>query len=301
MTKVVVDVRQEDLESAVAFPHNSLLEPDDHITYDSLPKIKNGSKFQATAFRQHDQFARAVLALKERGFSVITGEENARLRIREGLDSIACLNENYIVEGILCLPNDRAVLVSTLDILDTTKINPQTPYNGFIYPYPLGLKSREKQEITEKEQKISIKKFRRDGTNYYPTKRQVDKILSGKHLILEEETVELPSARLEDSEVARYIFGEATGQYGEFLDSSGIKDVKFNIFYKYLLDAKKGAFFDGSRPFIFPLTLNDVGRRSSENPHEIYTEWGKYIISSINHPFTSTEPGIVRGIKYKEK
>lgn len=300
MTKVIVDVRQDGLESAVAFPHNSFLNLTKHIRYDGLPEeVKRSKTFRPYAFRQHDQFARGVLALKERGFSVITGEENARLRIKEGLDSIACLNENYIAQGLLYLPNDKAVLVPISDILDTTKINLQTPYNGFIYPY--GSKSREKEKTTIKEQDITIKRFRRNGINYLPTKNQIEKMLNGKHLVLEEEEVALPSARLEDSEVARHIFGEATREYGEFLDSLGIKDVEFQAYERELLTAGKNIYFDYSKPFVFPLTLKNVGRCHSLNPLEISTESGKYPISSIGHFFGSTEFGIVRGIKYRDK
>ena len=300
MTKVIVDVRQDGLESAVAFPHNSFLHRSGYIGYDHLPEgIKRPKTFRPEAFRQHDQFARGVLALKERGFSVITGEENARLRIKEGLDSIACLNENYIAQGVLYLPKDKAVLVPISDILDTTRINLQTPYNGFVYP--IGSKLREKQEIADSEKETTIKKFRRNGIIYFPTENQIEKMLNGKHLVLEEEEVVLPSARLEDSEVARHIFGKATREYGEFLDSLGIKDIAFRIYNKKSLGWKKDCSFDYSKPFVFPLTLGAVGSCHSLNPLKISTEFGKYLISSISHSFFSTEPGIVRGIKYKDK
>ena len=134
-------------------------------------------------------FDQAKEALENEGYEMISLEQMAQLRIQEGKDSFVSKNGNWTKEGFLYVPKKGIFLTKNSPIM----------------------KSAEK--ATE---------CHRNGEDFYPTSKQVEKSLVDACKITNKE---IPTSRFAEEELTAYAFGSQAKAYGEFLKEAGIKNL----------------------------------------------------------------------------
>lgn len=156
MEKLTIDIKYEDVTSAYTLDFN----------------FCEGKKF-----------------IEEHGFRIISAEENARLRIREGKHAyISQWGRNWIREGFIYIPQKGAFLTKKSPIMD----NP------------------------EDATKANSKEM-----HYFITPEQMEWALSDS-IKIKDIDFKVPVNHFGDDEITSYVFGDVAQSYGEFLADAGI-------------------------------------------------------------------------------
>jgi len=146
--------------------------------------IKQG-KGMKSAYTQAP-FDKGKEALENAGYRIISLEENVRLRMQEGEDSLISNNGNWTREGVIYVPKKGIFLSKKSPIMDNTK------------------------EATD---------YDRNERNFYLTNSQVEKALENSVELKKEE---IPTNRFKDNKITVYAFGNSAEKYGKFLRDAGI-------------------------------------------------------------------------------
>lgn len=151
-------------------------------------------------------FDEAKEALEAQGYRVISAQENARLRMQEGIGSDISRNGNWTREGFLYVP-DRGVFL--------TRNSP----------------------IMANARKAT--KAHRSGKGYYLTDTQVEQAL-GKNLVdsINITNTSIPTNRFGEDQTTLFVFGEEAESYGRFLKDEG----KIEAMPVYLTEVGKKPF-----------------------------------------------------------
>lgn len=138
----------------------------------------------------HADFDKALEALIEKDYEIISLAQNARSRIREGRDSYISRNPNWTREGVIHFPGKKSRLVPNSPIL------------------LWGDRAMEAH---------------RNDDEFYPTRWQVEQALEGS-IELPQNDIEIPTDRFGSEALTTYLFGgeEEAKNYGEFLKNEGI-------------------------------------------------------------------------------
>jgi len=136
-------------------------------------------------------FDKGKKALEEQGYSIISLEENAQLRIQEGKDAYVSKNGNWTREGVIYVPKKGIFLTKNSPIME----NPE--------------------QATD---------FHRNNQEFYLTTEQVEKALED---CVELKNNPIPTNRFADNEICVYAFGSETQAkaYGDFLKQVGIGEM----------------------------------------------------------------------------
>ena len=134
---------------------------------------------------------KALEALTENGYKVISLPKNAQLRIQQGPRSFISRKGNWTGEGVIYFPNGKPKLVRNSPILDSAKEATQAH------------KSREE---------------------FYPTKEQIEQALVDS-IDFPQENIKIPTDRLSEEALTVWAFGgeKEARAYGEFLRNAGIQ------------------------------------------------------------------------------
>lgn len=134
-------------------------------------------------------FDKAKEALENKGYRIISLEENAKLRIQQGKNHYVSKNGNWVREGVIYTPDKRIFLTKNSPIMQ----NPR--------------------EATNAHSK---------GNEYFLTEEQVEQALQDSVKLSGES---IPTNRFKDNEVTAFSFGDVAGDYGLFLKEAGIKEM----------------------------------------------------------------------------
>ena len=147
-------------------------------------------------------FDKAKQDLESKGYSIISLEQNARLRIQEGKER----NENWTREAFLCNPETNLWYL--------TKKSP-------IMDFP-----------------VEAVQAHREGREYLLTNEQVQRALENS---VEVKDREIPTDRFGEDPLAVYAFGDSAQDYGLFLKDVN-KDVKIKEMPIWLPDSREKPF-----------------------------------------------------------
>ena len=134
-------------------------------------------------------FDKAKEALEGDNYRVISLEEQAGLRAREGANSSIATRGNWTREGFIYVPTKGAFLTKDSPILANAK------------------------EATD---------CHRNGREFYLNDEQVEKSLAASVLIKE---TQVPTTRFADEALTSFAFGKNAKAYGEFLKENGIESI----------------------------------------------------------------------------
>jgi len=151
-------------------------------------------------------FDKAKQALEKDGYSIISLEQNARLRMQEGKDSFVSRNGNWTREAFLYNPETNLWYL--------TKKSP-------IMDFPV--------EATNAHRK---------GREYFLTNEQVQRALEDS---VEVKDREIPTDRFGEDPLAVYAFGDSAQDYGLFLKDVN-KDVNIKEMPIWLPDSREKPF-----------------------------------------------------------
>lgn len=138
-------------------------------------------------------FDKAKEALENKGYRIISLEENAGLRMQQGKDHSVSKNGNWTREGVLYLPDKRIMLTKNSPIMVNAKRATQA---------------------------------HRSGNEYFLTEEQIEQALIDSVKLSGES---IPTNRFKDNEVTNFAFGDVAEQYGLFLKDAGIKEMPFYL------------------------------------------------------------------------
>ena len=151
-----------------------------NLTVDIKP-TRTYSAYIAAPFDQGKE------ALEREGYSIISLEENAQLRMQQGPNSFVSGNGNWTKEGVIYIPKRGIFLTKKSPIMANA------------------------QEATA---------CHRNNKDFYLTDAQVEASLADSVLLTGQS---IPTNRFSEDPVTIYAFGEAADQYGQFLRSTGIE------------------------------------------------------------------------------
>jgi len=130
-------------------------------------------------------FDKAKSELEKEGYRIISLEENAKLRMREGKDSYVSRNGNWVKEGMIYLHGRKIHLTKNSPIMD----NP-----------------------------VEATNCHRNGQEYNIIKEQIEKALADSFKFEKTGDYTIPTNRFGEDPLTVYIFGEKTAEdYGNFL------------------------------------------------------------------------------------
>jgi len=127
--------------------------------------------------------------LEKKGYKIISLEENARLRLQEGVTSFVSRNANWTSEGILYIPNKGIFLTKNSPVM-----------NG-------------------EEETISA---HRESRNYLLTDKYLEQALTDS---MEIPNKSIPTERFKEDPLTLYVFGDIAEDYGFFLKDAGIDEM----------------------------------------------------------------------------
>lgn len=140
-------------------------------------------------------FDKGLEYLTERGHTLVSLEENARLRIQEGSEQDVSIDGNWVREGVLYVPGKGKFLTKNSPVMQNPK------------------------EATDAHGKIN---------DFYLTGRQVEFALEDS---VELSVKSIPTNRFGEDEITTYAFGVFARQYGEFLEEAGIDSMPIYTTY----------------------------------------------------------------------
>ena len=129
--------------------------------------------------------------LEENGFEVITGEQNAGLRIDCGKDAKVSTRGNYVKEGVLYVPKKGAFITR----------------GSLIMAHP--------KEATNAHRK---------GNEFYVTPEQAEVVINDS-VAVSYGTTKVPTNRFGENAVTAFLFGKFAQKYGEFLKDAGKEEI----------------------------------------------------------------------------
>jgi len=156
------------------------------ITIDIIPRIIESAYIVAP-------FDEGKKVLEKEGYHILSLEENARLRMQEGVKADVSQNGNWVKEDAVYIPSKGARL---------TKV-------------PL---------ICENAEKAT--NCHRNGKDYYLTPEQVERVLADSVQLSKKP---IPANRFNDDEVTRYVFGNVAEKYGDFLKEANINEMSVHL------------------------------------------------------------------------
>ena len=134
-------------------------------------------------------FDEGLQTLTDNGYSLISLEQNARLRMQEGASAYVSRNGNWVREGVIYVPKKGSFLTKKSPILAHAK------------------------EATD---------CHRNGEEFYLTREQAKGSLEGS-VPLSDESV--PTNRFNEDPRTVYAFGKVADDYGKFLRGQGITEM----------------------------------------------------------------------------
>lgn len=174
-----------------------------------------------------DDFDEAVNTLKEDGFRVMSLEEAARIKCSNPYlpaEGNKC-PENFIVkEGAVYVPNKGSYIVRKSPLL--------------YFPH----------KATKTHQNLSEEGFRK---NFYVSDNLLQEVLSDSIKISNLEG-EINSKSLNESEIARFCFGEYTEEFGKVINEN-ITDDRVDTMFSWIFDDVSKS--DEEKPYAFPIKL----------------------------------------------
>src|SRR3990172_12341916 len=138
-------------------------------------------------------FDAAKQALEDDGYRVISLEEQAGLRVQEGVDSDISRRGNWTREGFIYVPNKGAYLTKKSPVIDNAV------------------------EATSANMKRNL---------FYINNSQVESALADS---VKFEDGEVPTGRLADDKRTAFAFGKNAKAYGEFLKEYGINALRIYL------------------------------------------------------------------------
>lgn len=171
----------------------------------------------------HASFDKALEALTENGYRVISLPENAALRIQQGPRSWISRKGNWTGEGVICFPNRKPKLVRNSPILYSAK------------------------EAT------SAHKIREE---FYPSHNHIDLSLVDS-IDFPQENIKIPTNRLSEEDLMVWAFGgeKEARVYGEFLREAGIEKMPVWVVNKNRINRQ-------NRPFARQMWFKYLGMGS---------------------------------------
>ena len=153
-------------------------------------KIKVGIKpVEVESTVVYGPFDEAKKALENKGYRIISLEENARLRINQGAVFLVSRNGNWTREGVIYVRNKGFFLTKNSPIME----NPVEATQASRKEIDCYLSDERFEKSLEDSVKLSAKK--------------------------------IPTNRFGENEMTIYAFGEIAEKYGQFLNESGIKEM----------------------------------------------------------------------------
>ena len=138
-------------------------------------------------------FDKAKLALESEGYRVVSLEEQAGLRVQEGIGSIVSQRGNWVREAFIFVPNKGFFLTKSSPIMANAR------------------------EAT---------KCNRNHKEFYLNEEQIEKALADSVKAVH---ARIPTWRFSEEEIISFAFGENAEPYGKFLKDNGIDGVKFYL------------------------------------------------------------------------
>jgi hypothetical protein len=140
------------------------------------------------------------MILENAGYQVISLEENAKLRVREGLDSEVCTKGNYVMEGVIYTSDRGVFLTKKSPIIDAYR-DRNKGWSVFDVSFPI-LPSQVEDALTHSF-KVS------DGG----TGQNINKLI--------------PIERIPDDPLCVWVFGTSVKDYSELLKEAGHREMRF--------------------------------------------------------------------------
>lgn len=158
-------------------------------------------------------FDEANKILTKAHYRIISTEENAALRIQEGINAFICNNGNVVREGFVYIPKEPHVyLTKSSPIME----NPVWATNA----------NRNKKE-------------------FFPPKDEaenaIDAIFSVK-VPYEAAKRVIPTNRFGENEITAFVFGQYAEKYGDFLKEAGRKDLVISLCNQEYVDKQENPF-----------------------------------------------------------
>ena len=148
--------------------------------------VKSGKVRSGYVERPFDE---AKVELEKEGYKIISLEQFAKLRIKEGKDSHVANYGAYTKEGFLYLPNKEIRFTPNSPIMANAK------------------------EATQ---------CHRSGKEFYLTDKQVEEAVADSIVVKVKSGNTIPTNRFGEDELTAYTFGKTAKAYGEFLREAGI-------------------------------------------------------------------------------
>jgi hypothetical protein len=136
-------------------------------------------------------FDQGKAMLEAENYSIISLEQNARLRMQEGKDAYVSSNGNWVKEGFLYVPKKGKFLTKASPIMDNS---------------------------------VEATQSHRKGNEFYLTDEQVERGLANS-VKLKDRDFSIPTNRFGDDKVTNFAFGSSAKDYGNFLREAGIKEM----------------------------------------------------------------------------
>jgi hypothetical protein len=131
--------------------------------------------------------------LAKAGYRVISLQENAQLRMQEGVNSYVSQIGNWVREGAIYAPSKGVYLTKNSPIMENA---------------------------------VEATNCHRKNVEFYLTPEQVEKSLADAVKLSGES---IPTNRFKDNETTVYAFGEDADKYGQFLKEAGINSMSVYI------------------------------------------------------------------------
>jgi hypothetical protein len=156
-------------------------------------------------------FYEAKQALESESLWIISSEEDARLRIQEGIKAVISTNGNWVREGFICVPGKGIFLVRNSPIIDNA---------------------------------LEATQCHKDRKEYFLSDEQAEKALADSANILkipyDKELV--PTNRFGDDERTKFLFKEFAQEYGYFLSNAGVQKMPIYLTEKSYVQEQKMPF-----------------------------------------------------------
>ncbi len=136
-------------------------------------------------------FDQGKAMLEAEKYSIISLEQNARLRMQEGKDAYVSKNGNWVKEGFLYVPKKGKFLTKASPVMDNS---------------------------------VEATQAHRKGNEFYLTDAQVESGLANS-VKLKDRDFSIPTNRFGDDKVTAFAFGNSAKDYGNFLREAGIKEM----------------------------------------------------------------------------
>lgn len=177
------------------------------------------------------------IILEKAGYNVISLEENTMLRVREGIDSEVCTEGNYVMEGVLYVPDRGIFLTKKSPIIEAYR-NRDREWSVFDMAFPI-FQDQVEDALTNSF-KIS------DGG----TCQDINKLI--------------PLEEIPDNPLCVWAFGKSAKDYSELLKEAGHREMRFWGWHHFEGNSKNSI-----RPYAKQIFFNPVSKLNFW--HDIYS------------------------------